>query len=119
MVKPIDNCCSVPFRNLGSAVFIDSLSGRSTETLSYLHCLESATAPAQLFFCLGVVTVVVAINLMVITKPALIKPDWDVAKKDRPSFVGELEKLVALKAAGAITAEEFKSSKAVLLSRVK
>ncbi|MFI8412119.1 SHOCT domain-containing protein [Paeniglutamicibacter gangotriensis] len=119
LLKPIDNCGSVLFRDLGSAVFIDSISGRSTETLSCVRNLEAATAPAWLFFCLGIVTILVAIIVKVMTKPELIKPDWDAPKKDRPSFVVELERLAALKAAGAITAEEFESSKAVLLSRAK
>lgn len=119
LLRPIDNCGSVLFRDLGSAVFIDSMSGRSTETFSCLRYLEEAAAPAWLFFCLGVLIIVVAIIVKVMTKPALIKPDWDAAKKARPSFVAELEKLAALKAAGTITADEFEYSKAVLLSRVK
>lgn len=108
-----------PLPRLGLRVFVDSISGRSTETLSCVRNLEAATAPAGLFFCLGVVTILVAIIVKVMTKPALIKPDWYAAKKDRPSFVAELEKLAAIKAAGAITTEEFDSSKAVLLSRAK
>lgn len=117
LLRPINNCGSVFAPDLGTSRVVDAFAGTTSSTRRCIEQLDAATVPAWVIACAGLLLIIAAIIVSVMTnrQPTLAA----VPAADKPSLAEELEKLAALKNSGAITEAEFERSKASILGRRK
>lgn len=115
LLRPLGGCGSVLNPDIGAAQIADAVYGGSSSTRRCLERLDTATVPAWVVACAGLLIIITAIMLKTMANRQPAVPV--VAAAGEPSLVEELEKLAALRNSGAITEEEFEQSKASILGR--
>ena len=115
LARRIPTCGSVLKPDLLNAELLDITYKTRRYTQDCLDQLDTATVPAWVVTCVGLLLIITAIIVAVIAKRPPAAPV--MAPAAAPSLTGELENLAALKNNGVITEEEFQQSKAALLAR--
>lgn len=114
LARRIPTCGSVLKPDLLNAELLDITYKTRRYTQDCLDQLDTATVPAWVVTCVGLLLIITAIIVAVIAKRPPAAP---VMAPATPSLTAELEKLASLKNNGVITEEEFQQSKAALLAR--
>lgn len=115
LFRPLGGCGSVLDPDIGAAQIADAVYGGSSSTRRCLERLDTATVPAWVVACAGLLIIITAIILTSMANRQLAVPV--VTAAGEPSLVEELEKLAALRNSGVVTEDEFKQSKASILAR--
>lgn len=114
LVRPIDNCGSVLSPDLSASQLGDTLSGVYGREAACIESLKTATVPAWVITCIGIVLILAAVISFLVARQQLLP---SAVPQQRLSLAEELEKLDSLRTREVITHNEFEQQKARLLSR--
>lgn len=115
LIRPLDGCGSVLNPDLGAAEVVDAFQGSTYLTRRCHELLDTATVPAWVVACAGLLLIIAALIVSTIANRQQTLPA--MTGSGEPSLAEELEKLAALMNSGAITEAEFEQSKASILGR--